>query len=246
MSSRSGARIALCVPVYREHAEPNAASIARQLDGALDGHQGELIVALNGVSEAQAGVQLGTRVVDLGINRGVAPGWNAAASASEADVLVFANDDVSFGSGALAMLAQALEEHPQAGIVGPVGSRFDFRSGEHVAWVSMADRAPGELVECDVVSGFLFALRRSDFEAVGGFDEAYAPATMEEIDLTMAVRLQLKLGCYAVAGVPHEHQFGVSSAPGWRRIQHNGRSEFLFQVHRRNRRHFYRKWAARL
>jgi len=238
--------VSVCVPAYRVHGEPNIASMARQMPEALDGLDGELVVALNGISAAAAGAPASVRSVKLEVNRGVAPGWNAAAADSRADVLVFANDDVSLGPGALAMLHRALMEHPQAGIVGPVGSRFDFASGRHVAWISTAGHNPGDLVECDVVSGFLFALRRRDFEAVGGFDEAYAPATMEEIDLTLAVRTGLRLSTFVVAGVAHGHAFGVSSASVWRIIRHNGRREFLWAVHRRNRRHFYRKWAGRL
>jgi GT2 family glycosyltransferase len=238
--------LSVCVPVYRSHEEPNVTTLAGALPAALDGVSGELIVALNGVTAAAAGVPRDVVTVDLGINRGVAPGWNAAAARSTADVLVFANDDVVPGPGALAMLHRVLQEHPEVGIVGPVGSRFDFRSGRHTAWVQAGDRPPGELVPCDVASGFLFALRRADFEAVGCFDEAYAPATMEEIDLTIAIRQRLGLSSFVVSGVPHEHEFGVSSASVWRRIHHNGRREFLFAIHRRNRRHFYRKWAGQL
>ncbi|MGH2916592.1 MAG: glycosyltransferase family 2 protein [Solirubrobacteraceae bacterium] len=239
--------IAVCVPVYRAHGEPNIAGLARDLRPALDGLDGELVVALNGISAVDAGLPDGVRFIDLGVNRGVAPGWNAAARAAPAcDVVVFANDDVSLGPGSLAMLHRALALNPQAGIVGPVGSRFDFRNGTHVAWAQTEDRPPGELVACDVVSGFLFALRRADFDAVGGFDDAYAPATMEEIDLNVAVHLELGLGSYVVAGVPHAHRFAVSATPAWRRISHNGRRELLFTVHRRNRRHFFAKWAGRV
>lgn len=236
----------MCVPVYRSHGEPNVASLARDLPAALGDRSGELIVALNGLSARDAGVTEPARTVALPVNRGVGPGWNAAAAASEADVLVFANDDVRLGPGSLAALHTALADHPEAGIVGPVGSRFDFAAGRHVAWCSTAGVAAGELVACDVVAGFLFALRREDFVAVGGFDEAYVPATMEEIDLTLAVRHGLHRRPFAVAGVVHEHEFGISATPAWRRVSHNGRREFLFTVHRRNRRHFYRNWAGRL
>ena len=46
--------IALCIPVYRAHEAPNPASLAAELDGALPGRPGELVVALNGISAAQA------------------------------------------------------------------------------------------------------------------------------------------------------------------------------------------------
>lgn len=238
--------ISVCVPVYRPHDPPNVTSLLKELGPALGSSTGELVVALNGVSAGEAGVPDGARAVDLGVNRGVGPGWNAAASCSKADVLVFANDDVSLGPRSLELFERALGEHPQAGIVGARGSRFDFETGRHISWVNTDDRKPGELERCDLVAGYLFALRRRDFEAVGGFDEAYAPAIMEEVDLTVAVGRRLKLGSYVVVGVDHEHDFGVSTAPVWRRISHNGRREFLFAIHRRNRRHFYRKWGGQL
>jgi hypothetical protein len=53
------------------------------------------------------------------------------------------------------------------------------------------------------------------------------------------------LRCYAVAGVEHEHEFGVSRpAPPWRRARWDGRSQSVWWIHRRNRRHFLRKWAS--
>ena len=238
--------VAVCAAVYRVHAQPNAPSIARELPAALGGLSGELIVTLNGVDADAVGLDPATRRVPFPVNRGVAPGWNAAAAAADAEVLVFCNDDVSLRPDSLALLHRALVEHPEAGIVGPEGSRFDFRTGRGIEWLSVRGLEPGTLVPCDVVSGFLFAVRRRDFEAVGGFDEAYAPAIMEEIDLAMAIHHRLGLSSFAVAGVGYAHEWGVSSAKSWRRVAHNGRQEFLFMIHRRNRRHFFRKWAEHL
>ena len=238
--------VAVCVAVYRAHDAPNARTISSELPDALGGRKGEVIVALNGLSADAVGIDTSVRRIAFPQNRGVAPGWNAAAAVADADVLVFCNDDVSLGTDSLARLHAALMAHPEAGIVGPTGSQFDFRTGAGISWDSGEHLAPGQLAACDVVGGFIFAIRRSDFEAVGGFDEAYAPAIMEEIDLAMAVRHQLGLGSFAVGGVSYAHEWGVSSSKSWRRIEHNGRREFLFMIHRRNRRHFFRKWAEYL
>jgi GT2 family glycosyltransferase len=205
-----------------------------------------MVVALNGITAADAGVPEEVRTVELHVNRGVAPGWNAAASCTDAAILVFGNDDVSLGPRSLELMYQALNEHCRAGIVGPAGSKFDFASAKHLGWVLTEDLAEGEVRRCDAVSGFLFAVRRDDFEAIGGFDEAYAPASMEEIDLAMAMRVRLGLDCRVVGGIDYQHEFGVSVARPWRRIDHNGRREFLFTIHRRNRRHFFRKWSSEL
>ncbi len=234
--------VSVCTPVYRAHDAPNLGSLAASMPAALDGLDGELIVALNGISATAAGAPTDARTVDLGINRGVSPGWNAAAGAATGDVLCFANDDVELGPGALRLLVEALRDHPDAGVVGPVGTRWDIPGGRHLEWVDLDGRAPGSVAPCEVVSGFLFACRRETYDAVGGFDEYYAPFSWEEVDFCTAVRAR-GLQCYAVAGVDQEHEFGVSSpAPPWRRARWDGRSQSIWWIHRRNRRHFLRKW----
>ena len=233
-------RIAICVPIHRAHPAPNIATLAAAVPAALGDRPGELVVTLNGIGAAQAGVPDGVRTVPLAENRGVAPGWNAAARASEGDVLVFANDDVELGPGALDRLCAALEEHPDAGVVGPVGGRWDRRAWRHQAMV----RPEHGVEACDAISGFLFATRRATWEAVGGFDEAYAPASWEEIDFNVAVQ-GLGLRSYAVAGVDAPHDWGISARqPPWRTVRWNGRRELLWSIHRRNRRHFLSKWAS--
>jgi GT2 family glycosyltransferase len=235
--------LSVCVPVYRAHPPPNVASLAAALPAAAGTFEGELVVALNGISAADAGVPPAVRTVALDTNRGVAPGWNAAAAAASGDVLVFANDDVELGANSLALLARALRERPDAGVVGPVGTRWDTERWEHREFIDLSGRPPGDVEECDVVSGFLFAVRRDIYDAVGGFDEAYAPASWEEVDFDQAVRAQ-GLKCYAVAGVEAPHEWGISARQKpWARVRWGGRSELLWSIHRRNRRHFLSKWA---
>jgi GT2 family glycosyltransferase len=236
--------ISVCVAVYRIHTAPNVAGLEVALPQALDGRAGELVVALNGVDKQAAGIPSAVHTVDLGVNRGVAPGWNAAARTARGEMLVFCNDDVELGPGSLAVLANALALRPDVGVVGPVGSRWDLARGEHRDWVRMDERPPGEMSECEVVSGFLFACRRETWEAVGGFDERYAPASWEEVDFCTAVRAAGHR-CYAVAGVSCGHEWGVSRRqPPWARARWNGRSETWRSIHRRNRRHFLSKWAS--
>lgn len=236
--------VSVCVPVYKTHAEPNLTTIGASLERALDGLRGELVVALNGVSASQAAVPEGARTIDLGVNRGVSPGWNAAASASMGAVLVFANDDLVLGPRSLRLLHDVLVSRPEAGVVGPDGTLWDLRAPRHLERLDLAGLAPGEVRACDVVAGFLFAMRRQVWQELGGFDEAYAPCSMEDVDLCTDVRMRLGLQCYAVAGVQVEHDYGVSVMSPWRRIRHNGRSELLRTVHVRNLRHFRRKWQG--
>ena len=238
--------ISICVPVYKTHDAPNVATLARTLPRALAGVTGELVVALNGVTAESATLPAEAQTVDLRVNRGVSVGWNRAAERARGEILCFANDDVVLGKGSLRLLFDALRARPEAGVVGPVGTRWDLENGRHVAWLDLSDRKPGDVEPCDAVSGFLFATRRQTFDAVGGFDEFYSPCSWEEVDFCTAVRARLGLRCYAVAGVAYEHEFGISAPQlPWRRIRFDGRSESLWSIHRRNRRHFLAKWAAR-
>lgn len=237
--------ISVCVPVYRQHAEPNLATLADDLPAALDGVDGELVVVLNGISAADASAPDDAVLVEQALNRGVPAGWNLGAGAARGDVLVFANDDLELGPGSLRVLAEALEAHPDAGVVGPVGSRWDVQQGQHVDFVPGEDLGPGELREVDVVSGFLFATPRAVFDELGGFDEAYTPASFEEVDYCTAVRQRLGRRCYIVGGVEHGHEWGISAkAKPWKRVSFDGRKELLWSIHRRNRRHYLSKWAG--
>ena len=236
--------ISVCVAAHRVHQPPNVASIGAGLQDALARDPGELVVALNGIDAFAAGVPPDARTVDLAYNRGVAPAWNAAASEARGELLVFCNDDVKLGGAALARLGEALRDHPHADVVGPVGSRWDLVLGRHTDWVDPGCERPGELWPCDVVSGFLFACRRATWEAVGGFDEFYAPASWEEVDFCTAVRASGG-GCYAVGGISYHHEWGVSRRQmPWARARWAGRSETWRSIHSRNKRHFLSKWAA--
>jgi GT2 family glycosyltransferase len=234
--------VAVCVAVYRDHGPPNLATLSGSLEAALDGLRFEVVVALNGIDAERAGVPDGATVVDLGVNRGVPVAWNAAARAATARHLVFANDDLELGPGSLAMLSRALDERPDVGVVGPVGTQWDIADGRHVAHLPDEAVAPGTRRECDVLSGFLFATPASVFEAVGGFDEALTPCSYEEVDYCTSVRLRLGKSCVEVAGVDARHEFQISAASRWHRVHFDGRSERVGSIARRNRRHFVHKW----
>lgn len=233
--------ISVCVAVYRQHGAPNLQTLADRI--ATAGTTIELVVALNGISADVAQAPTWARLVDLKVNRGVAPGWNAAARASTGNVLVFANDDALPAPHTFALLADVLSSNPATGVVGPASHRWNINTGNSLNAVSTAGLPLGTLVETEVVSGFFMACRRSVYDTVGGFDEFYAPASWEEIDFCCAVRAQ-GLRNYVVAGADVQHKYGISRRQvPWKRIRFNGTSESLRSIHRRNRAHFLSKWA---
>ena len=236
--------LSVCVAVYKQHGAPNLATLAASLEQAAPQTRTELVVALNGISADQAGAPRSARIVDLEINQGVAPGWNAAARAATGDILVFANDDAIPGAGSLDEMVRVLTTRADAGVVGPSGSRWNFTTGHAGEPIATVGHPVGSAVECETIDGYLFACRRSTFEAVKGFDEFYAPATWEEVDFCTAVRAS-GLHNFAIAGISVQHEYGASRRqPPWRRLHYAGRSETIRSIHRRNRKHFLEKWSG--
>jgi GT2 family glycosyltransferase len=238
--------VSVCAAVWQEHGAPNLATLTAALKGALDGLSHELVVVLNGVTAEQAEAPESAVVVPFEVNQGVPRGWNAAARQASGHVLAFMNDDVIPGRGSLRLLHDVLAENDQAGMVGPVGTQWDLERAEHRDTLDTSDLRPGELRECNVVSGFMFATRRETFVRAGGFDEAYTPCLFEEVDYATTVRCELGLRCFAIAGVPFEHEYDFSSANPWQRIRYGNRSALKGYIARRNRRRFRRKWGAKL
>lgn len=236
--------ISICVAVYKRHSEPNLGSLAASLPEALGQLNGELIVALNGISAADASVPDYASTVAFELNRGVPVAWNAAARLARAPVLCVVNDDVMFGRDSLVRLHRALTHEPTAGVVGPVGTRWDIARAIHLSYLHLEGLPPGELRECEVVSGFLLLTTRNAFDSVGGFEEAYTPCGFEEVDYCTAVRVNAGLRCFAVAGVEFTHEFAISAVRPWRRVHYDERSESIGSISRRNRLHFLAKWSA--
>lgn len=241
---RSQPRLSICVAVYRRHGAPNLATLVEDLPDAVDGIPHETVVVLNGISPQAAGATDDLRVISFAQNRGVPIAWNAAARASLGETLVVVNDDVRLGPGSLRMLAEALDGDSTMGVVGPVGTRWDVTVPRHLEYVDTTELPPGTAIPCEVVSGFLLATPHATWEAAGGFEEAYTPCGFEEVDYCTAVRVKLGKDCCCIAGIPFQHEFGISAQRSWRRIRWDGGNERLGAIARRNRAHFQKKWFA--
>jgi GT2 family glycosyltransferase len=242
MTGAGAPELSVCVAVYRDEPDRNIGTLHAGLAAAADGLSTELVAVANGPGAASVAIPEEAVTVSFPVNRGVTTAWNAAARRARGRVLCFVNDDVLLGPGSLRRLWQALVDHPQAGVVGPVGTQWDIAAPRHVSYLSMDGLADGEMLECDVVSGFLWATRRETYLAADGLDEAYTPCGMEEVDYCTTVRLGLGMRCYAVAGVEHEHEFGISARRPRTKLRYNAREERLGDIASRNRAYFRAKW----
>lgn len=130
--------------------------------------------------------------IEHGSNRGISAGWNTCARATDAEIVVLSNDDVIMPTGGwLESFVHALEHSPGVGVVGAnwhaflpgdvpgllAGPESDLqvvprdpgsKASAPERRTLYEDTHPGRVM-CP--TGQLFAFRRKDFDAVGGFDE---------------------------------------------------------------------------
>ncbi len=185
-------------------------------------------------------------VIDNLRNDGFVDASNQGASRAQGDYLVFLNNDTSVLFGWLENLLETVKSDPKVGAVGSMflypdrsiqeAGAIVWRNGEafHYGWgKSPDDRRFNFKREVDYCSGASLLIRRELFERLGGFDQRYAPAYYEDVDLCFGVR---SLG-YKVVYQPLSrliHYEGVTA----------GRDSAVGAKHYQvvNREKFYEKW----
>jgi len=146
-------------------------------------------------------------------NVGFARGANMGAMASHGRILVFLNPDAFIESDCLGALQMALEKAPSPCIVGARVMNIDgteqrgARRGEVTPVTTLLsltrlahlrpfrgfeihhedDPTPDRCISVPTISGACFAMTRTDFSAMGGFDEGYF-LHVEDVDLCWRVR----------------------------------------------------------
>ena len=184
-------------------ADPSFANVAVSDNGSAD----DSVVRLR--------EQYGDRVqiIENGRNLGFAAGVNRAVERTQSRYIFLLNPDAIVKAGALRNLVDFMEAHSQCALAGPRIYEADGgvaeSCGEFDTWVGafLRSSAWGDLPplkrfanaaalrrwdysserQVDLVIGAVLMLRRSVFEAVGGFDERFF-MYHEEVDLAKRVR----------------------------------------------------------
>jgi GT2 family glycosyltransferase len=207
MSDGPAPRPAVAVVSYETRAE-----LERCLQGVMAGEPDEVVVVDNGSTDGSAALVRerfpAVRLIVAERNRGYGAAANRAIAATAAEAVLLLNSDAFAEPGAAAILARHLRDHPRAAIVGPrlehldgtlqrstypfpsAADTFLGETGLHLAvrrvpWLRERflrtwshDRARA----IPWVLGAALAIRRSAFDLVGGFDEAFFMYG-EEVDL---------------------------------------------------------------
>lgn len=164
------------------------------------------------------------RVIKLPVNHGYAGGYNEGLVGLKHDVFVLINSDVRVTEGWLKPLIKAFED-PQLGACQPkiladkqpshfehAGAAggfmdalgFPYCRGRVLEEVEEDKGQHDNPIQCFWATGACLAIRKSAFEALGGFDAGFF-AHFEEIDLCwrMQLSLGLKVSCEPSSVVYH-------------------------------------------
>ena len=170
------------------------ASLRQNFAGAI-----ELIVVDNAsvddTRRLSAFVQ-GVRIIRTASNLGFLRGANLGLAAVNAPVLLYMNNDIELGFGAVAAALRRLES---AAAIAAVGARIMRSNGKlqeagSILWNDgtalgyMRDASPlapeaNFMRDVDFCSAVFLLCRTEIVRGLGGFDEAYAPAYYEDADL---------------------------------------------------------------
>jgi GT2 family glycosyltransferase len=182
----SGHWLARCLDSLREHAGPGLAEVVVVDNGSTDGSE-------------QVALAPNQRLLRAGANLGFAKACNLGAKGATAPYLLFLNPDAAVREGTIETVLRFMESEA-ASRVAVCGVRLVGEDGiaQHHATVFPTARTMFRAEdrtlrfdhlssrEVDHVIGAFYLIRRSVFEAVGGFDERFF-VYLEDMDLSYRV-----------------------------------------------------------
>ena len=215
--------VALIVPVYGDARYLN--ELLEALDATMDVPH-ELVLVDNGtghpIEERPERI-----IIRNPVNEGFAKASNAGARAATAPIVIMLNVDTVPQSGWIRPLLAAFDD-PSVAMAGPkltypdgriqcAGIRTWHGNGS-AGGENRHDEHPSNSDE-DGVTGACMAIRRSAFEAAGGFDEVFWNG-YEDVDLCLAIRAARHRVAYVAESTVRHHE-SVSGPERWRAAPQN-------------------------
>ncbi len=155
-------------------------------------------------------------------NLGFGGGNNLGAQHATGQYLVFLNQDTTATPDCIAALVFPFENDPQIGMttskilimatpdrINTCGNDVHFTGIGYLRGWQAASNTYNQMEEVCSVSGASFAISKTLFDDLGGFDEAFFPAYVEDTDLSWRVRLRGNKCIYAPDSIIyHDYKSG--------------------------------------
>jgi GT2 family glycosyltransferase len=204
----------------------------------------EILVVDNAGSPEAAALVAGApqaRLLSPGRNLGYGGGNNLAARAARGRYLLILNPDVRPTAGFLQHMAVAMDFMPPLALVTATLLLPDGRvnaQGNDVSYAGittcrgLGDRhhRPGTF-PVPAISGAAFAVRRADFQSLGGFDEQFF-LYLEDTDLSLRA-LMLGGSCWCAGDAVATHDYRWRFSPEKQRELEKNRLQLLVKTFRR-------------
>lgn len=207
-----------------------SAAFALETLAARRGIETEIIVVDNGGDDSTATLLEalpGVRIERFAKPMGFPAAVNAGARVARGDILLIANNDIEFQPDAFDRAVKALDDDPAIGVIGAkvilpnetlqeAGAMLDRLGSSHGfgRGVDPADVRGPRRVEVDYASACFVALRRSDFESLSGFDEAFSPGYFEDVDFALRMKRDLGKNTVVDTGLTVTHYEHASFSKG--------------------------------
>jgi len=189
MADPSSTRVSIVVPVHN-----GGDAFVRCLESIAAASPGpiETVVVADGDSDGawRRAQDFGARVVRIAQAGGPARARNRGAAAARGELLYFVDADVTIPPDALAQVDEAFASDPSLAAL--IGSYDDAPGADN--FLSQYKNLFHHFVhqrsreQASTFWGACGAIRREVFEAVGGFDEGYRRASIEDIELGYRLR----------------------------------------------------------
>jgi O-antigen biosynthesis protein len=182
----------------------------------------------------------GARLIENANNEGFGAACNQGAAAARGEVIALLNSDALVHAGWLEPLLEILDADAGCAAVAPRVLNLDGSLQEAGALVARDGTTavcafePGFARRVDYAGGECLLVRRTSFEATGGFADVYAPAYYEDVDLCFAL-------AEAGATVRYEPRSTVTHA-----LHRSGGLDKARALVERNRPVFAARWADQL
>jgi len=246
---RGGDEVARCLASIRDQGGPRVEKTVLVDSGSGDGGAAGLADAFPDVD-----------VLELEVNRSFAWAANRGVEETRSPLLAVLNPDTQVRPGCFDLLAEHLENHPQVAgcvplLISPNGRsqhRWQLRDLPTIFRLAtgragrpaFVQRAPGAETPVAQPAAASWLVRRSVWDALGGFDPQFAPAWWEDVDFcrrladgvrTGSVRADTGFEVVPAARMIHEGGSSLSSLPDDR---------FVAMYHRNLVRYVHRHHAS--